>query len=64
MDMNRQTTIETMKVSANDGRNVSDTTLLKPGAKDSLSGENSTVPFSGSVSVAKMKPFGGLNVES
>lgn len=50
-----------MKVTSNDGKRVEDTDLLKTGAKDSLSGTNVTEPFTGSVDIGKMGPFGGMN---
>ena len=49
--MDRKTDVVNMKITSNDGENVEDTTLLKPGAKDSLSGDNVTESFEGSVSV-------------
>jgi len=50
-----------MKITSNDGSRVEDTSLTKPGAKDSLSGTNVTEPFTGSVDIGKMGPFGGMN---
>ena len=47
-----------MEVTSNSGSYVEDTTLLKPGAKDSLSGTNVTQPFEPSA-VAIPKPYGG-----
>lgn len=46
------------KITSNDGQRVEDTTLLKPGAKDSLSGTNVTEPFAPSQSING--PFGGM----
>lgn len=48
-----------MKVTSNDGQYVEDTTLCKPGAKDSIGGEsNVTTPFEPSA-VAIPSPKGG-----
>ena len=51
-----------MKVTSNDGKNVEDTTLLKPGAKDSLSGTNVTEAWAPSASAkgAVKGPVGGM----
>lgn len=57
--MDRNSDVPGMKITSNDGKEVRDTTLLKPGAKDSLSGENSTVPFEPSQSLKG--PWGGSN---
>lgn len=46
------------KVTSNDGTRVEDSTLTKPGAKDSLSGTNVTEPFSPSQAING--PFGGM----
>lgn len=44
------------------GVEAKDSSLLKPGAKDSIGSQsNSMTPFNGSVDVAKMGPFGGEN---
>ncbi len=46
----------------NTGIVAGDSSLLKPGAKDSVGSEkNDMTPFSGSVDVGKMGPFGGEN---
>lgn len=48
-----------MKVTSNDGERVEDSTLCKPGAKDSIGGEsNVTEPFQPSA-VAIPSPKGG-----
>lgn len=48
-----------MKITSNDGQRVEDTTLCKPGAKDSLSGTNVTEPFTTNFTVSK--PHGGFD---
>lgn len=46
----------------NTGVEAADSSLLKPGAKDSVGGEkNEMKPFTGSVDIGKMGPFGGEN---
>jgi hypothetical protein len=55
--MNLKENILSADCSINDGKNVEDTTLLKAGAKDGLSGTNVTKPFEGSYSCKG--PFGG-----
>jgi hypothetical protein len=46
----------------NTGVVAADSSLLKPGAKDSVGSEsNEMVPFAGSVDVGKMGPFSGEN---
>ena len=46
----------------NTGVDAKESSLLKPGAKDSVGGQsNDMTPFSGSVDVSKMGPFGGEN---
>lgn len=47
-----------MKVTSNDGVRVEDSTLCKPGAKDSLSGTNVTEPFA-PAGVSVPSPKGG-----
>lgn len=47
-------------VTSNDGKRVEDTTLCKPGAKDSIGGTNVTVPFERSVDVGAIGGFGGM----
>lgn len=44
----------------NKGVNPQDNPQLKPGAKDSVGSESNVMtPFSGSVDIGKMGPFGG-----
>lgn len=58
MDM-RKGDVLGMKVTSNDGKFVEDTSLCKPGAKDSIgSGSNVTKPFEPSA-VAIPSPKGG-----
>ena len=58
MDM-RKGDVLGMKVTSNDGKFVEDTSLCKPGAKDSIgSGSNVTEPFEPSA-VAIPSPKGG-----
>lgn len=57
MDM-RKGDVLGMEVTSNSGKFVEDTTLCKPGAKDSLSGTNATVPFE-PAAVAIPSPKGG-----
>lgn len=46
----------------NTGVEPKDSSLLKPGAKDSVGSQtNDMTPFSGSVDIGKMGPFGGEN---
>lgn len=45
-------------ITSNDGTRVEDSTLTKPGAKDSLSGTNVTEPFAPTAKIAG--PFGGM----
>jgi len=46
----------------NNGVEPKDSSLLKPGAKDSVGSQsNDLTPFSGSVDVSKQGPFGGEN---
>lgn len=46
------------EVTSNSGTRVEDTTLLKPGAKDSLGGTNVTERFEPSASIPG--PYGGM----
>ena len=49
--------------SSNKGINPEENKQLSPGAKDSVGSQsNDLTPFSGSVNVSKMGPFGGENV--
>lgn len=48
--------------SSNKGVNPQDNPQLKPGAKDSIGKQSNVMtPFSGSVDIGKMGPFGGMN---
>jgi hypothetical protein len=62
-EMNRKSDPRNMSnFGGNAGVEAKDSSLLKPGAKDSIGSEsNDMKPFNGSVDIGKMGPFGGEN---
>lgn len=60
--MNRNTDVVNMKITSNEGVNMQDNKQLKPGAKDSLGGTNTTEAWtpSASAKTAVKGPLGGM----